>query len=101
MVGKYYVVVWTKRSQQHMRQIFDYICKDSYLEAGKVLEEIIIAANKAISNPEFYPRYKYKIDNDGSYRAFEKFSYRISYRFTEKTIRILRVRHTGREPKDY
>jgi len=70
MVGKYYVVVWTKRSQQHMRQIFDYICKDSYLEAGKVLEEIIIEATRAILIPDFYPGNNYKIDNEGSNLAF-------------------------------
>ncbi|MBK8607580.1 MAG: type II toxin-antitoxin system RelE/ParE family toxin [Chitinophagaceae bacterium] len=41
---------------------------------------------------------KFKENNDGSYRAFEKHHYRISYRFDNRVIRILRVRHTSREP---
>jgi hypothetical protein len=38
---------------------------------------------KAIPNPGFYGPDKYKADNDGSYRAFEKHSYRIVYRYTK------------------
>ena len=101
MVKNLYQVVWTRRSQQHMRNAHDYISKDSPQNALKVLEEIVIAVNKAILNPEFYGPDKYKQDNDGSYRAFEKYRYRITYRFTDKEIRVLRVRHTSREPKLY
>jgi plasmid stabilization system protein ParE len=56
---------------------------------------------KAITNPGFYGLDRYKIDNDGSYRAFEKHHYRIIYRHKGKTIRVLRVRHTKMEPKIY
>lgn len=52
-------------------------------------------------NPHKFPKDKYKLANDGSYRAFEKHTYRIAYRILEFEIRILRVRHTGMEPKDY
>ncbi|MBS1566856.1 MAG: type II toxin-antitoxin system RelE/ParE family toxin, partial [Bacteroidetes bacterium] len=44
---------------------------------------------------------KYKTNNDGSYRAFEKHRYRIVYRFGNNIIRVLRVRHTSREPLNY
>lgn len=79
----------------------EYISKDSPKNAVNVLEDIVTAVNKAIPNPEFYSADKYKVNNDGSYRAFEKHHYRIVYRFTGNIIRVLRVRHTGREPKDY
>ena len=101
MVSKHYDVVWTKRSQQHMRQAYDYISGDSIQNAIKVLEDIVAAVNKANTNPEFYGPDKYKQNNDGSYRAFEKHRYRIAYRFIGKVIRVLRVRHTSREPKIY
>ncbi len=84
-----------------MRRLFDYIRKDSPQNAAKVLEEIVKMAEKAVANPERYGPDKYKIDNDGSYRAFEKYHYRVAYRFQENTIRILRVAHTAREPKTY
>lgn len=101
MVEKGNTVVWTKRSQIHMKLVFEYISKDSHQNAVKFLEDIVAAVNKAIPNPEFYSADKYKINNDGSYRAFEKHHYRIAYRFTGNIIRVLRVRHTSREPKDY
>ena len=101
MVEKKYVVVWTNRSQSHMKQAFNYISQDSPQNAIKVLEDIVYAVNKAIANPEVYGRDKYKHNNDGSYRAFEKHHYRIVYRYNNNIIRVLRVRHTAMEPKEY
>jgi plasmid stabilization system protein ParE len=101
MVEKGYLVVWTKRSQLQMKHAFDHISKDSPKNATKVIEDIVKAVHKAISNPEIYGPDKYKIDNDGSYRALEKHRYRVSYRFSNTTIRVLRVRHTSMEPKLY
>lgn len=95
------IVVWTKRSQNQMKDAFDYISKDSAQNAHKVLEDIVIAVTKAAKNPEFYNPDKFKKNNDGSYRSFEKHRYRITYRFTANTIRVLRVRHTSMEPKMY
>ena len=100
MVEKHQLV-WTKRSQQNMTAAFNYISKDSPQNARKVINDILIATEKAIANPEFYGPDKYKADNDGSYRAFEKHRYRIVYRVTKNIIRVLRVRHTKMEPKIY
>ncbi|WP_369427811.1 type II toxin-antitoxin system RelE/ParE family toxin [Membranihabitans maritimus] len=52
-------------------------------------------------HPGKYPPDKFKTDNDGSYRAFEKFSYRVAYKIKEKEIAILRIRHVKQEPKEY
>jgi len=37
-------------------------------------------------------------DNDGSFRAFEKYNYRVTYKVKETEIIIARVRHISREP---
>jgi len=100
MVAKH-EVVWTKRSQQHMKWIYDYISQDSPQNAIKVLMDIVNVINKVASNPELYKPDKHKKNNDGSYRAFEKHHYRIAYRFSNNVIRVLRVRHTSREPKEF
>jgi plasmid stabilization system protein ParE len=84
-----------------MKAAYKYISEDSPQNALKVIEDIIAAANKAITNPEFYNPDKYKVNNDGSYRAFEKHHYRIVYRYNKGIIRILRVRHTKMEPTKY
>ncbi len=94
-------IVWTKRSQLHMKQAFEHISKDSPKNALKVLEDIIAATSKAIPNPEVYAIDKYKHNNDGSFRAFEKHHYRVAYRFSKNIIRVLWVRHTSREPKTH
>jgi plasmid stabilization system protein ParE len=101
MERRRYRLVWTKQSQQHMRAAYKFISQDSAQNAAKVLDDIVTATEKAISNPGFYGPDKYKADNDGSYRAFEKHHYRIVYRCTKNTIRVLRVRHTKMEPKMY
>ena len=101
MEGKQYEVVWTKLSEKQMKHLYDYISNDSIKNAGVVLNDITAAVNKAINNPEIYNADKYKINNDGSYRAFEKHHYRVSYHFTKNVIRVLRVRHTSMNPKPY
>ncbi|MEP7109704.1 MAG: type II toxin-antitoxin system RelE/ParE family toxin [Ferruginibacter sp.] len=94
-------LVWTRRSQQHMRALYKYISEDSPQNAMKVVNDIVTAAEKAIGNPEYYNPDKFKINNDGSYRAFEKHRYRIVYRYQKSIICVLRVRHTKMEPKNY
>ena len=101
MVDKLYEIAWSKRSQTHMKEAYSHISKDSLKNAAKVLEDIIKAVTKAKSNPEYYNLDKYKSANDGSYRAFEKHHYRISYRVMDNAIVILRVRHTSMMPKKY
>jgi len=101
MVEKGYEVVWTKRSQKQMRQVFKHISKDSIKNASKVVQEIADSVQKATLNPQIYGPDKYKTENDGSYRAFEKHHYRVAYRFSKSVIRVLRVRHTSMEPLEY
>jgi plasmid stabilization system protein ParE len=59
MANQHYEVVWTKRSQQHMKLAYDHISRDSVQNAIKVLENIVAAINKANTNPEFYSPDKY------------------------------------------
>ena len=67
MVEKGYEVVWTKRSQKQIRQVFKHINEDSPKNASKVVLDIAEAVLKARPNPEMYGPDKYKTDNDGSY----------------------------------
>ena len=94
-------LVWTRRSQQHLKALYNYISETSPQNAQKVVTDIITATEKAIANPSYYNPDKFKTDNDGSYRAFEKHHYRIAYRYQKNVIRVLRVMHTKMEPKRY
>jgi addiction module RelE/StbE family toxin len=95
------VTVWTPQAITELRKAFEYISQDSPQNANNVIDEIIALADKLPEQPEMFPPDKYKKNNDGSWRSFEKFHYRISYRITKKDIRIIRMRHTSRTPLQY
>ncbi len=92
-------VNWNKRASQRFRKIYTEILEESYSNAEKVRQEITETIDQLPSHPEKYPPDKYKKDNPGNYRAFEKYSYRITYKHTDMEIRILRIRHVKQEPK--
>lgn len=101
MVAKQFRIVWTKRAEKHLRDAYEHISLDSPQNALKVVGDIAKSIEKAAENPDVYPADKYKLDNDGTFRAFERHKYRLSYRYSGRTIRVLRVRHTKMSPKYY
>ncbi|MDR0794311.1 MAG: hypothetical protein LBE82_13465 [Chitinophagaceae bacterium] len=52
-------------------------------------------------NPEQHAPDKYRLNNDGSYHAYEVYKYRISYHISPAEIRVLRIRHTKMLPMEY
>jgi plasmid stabilization system protein ParE len=95
------VTVWSKRAKTALLEAYVYIRDDSPQNAAKVRDEIIDLTIELPMHPEKYPPDKYKKGNDGSYRAFEIYHYRISYRIMDSEIRIVRMRHTHRTPLSY
>ena len=94
-------ILWSKTAVKQFETAIKYIIADSIVNAEKVSADILKQIVKAAKNPEGFPPDKYKQNNNGSYRAFEKHRYRIVYRFTDNSVQILRVRHTAKEPKKY
>ena len=94
-------IVWWKLALLQLKEAFDYIKKDSLQSAENVRNTIFSATDNLKYNPEIYPLDKYRKNNDGTFRAFEIYSYRIAYQITKSEIRILRVRHTKQEPLGY
>ena len=95
------VTVWAPQAIVELRKAYDYISKDSPQNARKVVDELTRIADQLPVQPEMFPADKFKKNNDGSWRAFEKFHCRISYLITSREIRIVRMRHTGRTPLQY
>ena len=95
------VVVWSYKARLELKKVFDYIALDSLKYAILVRDEIIDLTIALDKHPEKYGLDKYKINNDGSWRAFEKYRYRISYKITPNQIRIVRLRHTSKSPLHY
>lgn len=95
------VIVWENEAKRELRKAYGYILQHSFQNAVKVRQAIIDAVLSLPANPERYSPDKFKIDNDGSWRAFELYRYRISYRVKKNEIRIVRLRHTSRSPQSY
>ena len=101
MVEKEYEVLWNDTAIRHVRNIYDYIQEQSLQNASKVVDEILAATESLKTNPERFAADKYKKNNDGSFRYFEIYQYRVAFRIHNAHIRILRVRSTDQEPLPY
>ena len=96
-------VIWSRLALSHNEIIRKRILKDTKSKeiANKVINAIFDSSDILETHPELYKLDRFKTNNNGTYRAYEVYSYRISYRVLKTKIRILRVRHTSREPLEY
>ena len=94
-------ISWTKSARAQLKSACDYIKQDSAVNSEKVRKRILAAAMSLALHPNKHPADKHKTDNDGSYRAFVVYRYRISYLVQDSEITIMRVRHTSMEPLEY
>ena len=94
-------ISWDIQALQQFNSAIKYIARDSLQGAEKVRKDILEKIDRLITYPTLHNPDKYKKDNDGNFRAFELHHYRVSYYVSPVEIRILRVRHTSMEPKEY
>lgn len=94
-------IVWDTPAMTAFKKQILHIAEDSDKNAEHVRKGILSLIDQLPENPKKFPSDKFKAENDGSFRAFEKYSLRIAYFVGEGQIRILRVRHVKQEPKSY
>lgn len=94
-------IVWNRDAVKYLALQLKEISKESIKNAELIENAILSRLETAIDYPEKYPKDKYKKSNQGNFRAFETHSFRVSYRFTNTQIRILRIRHVKQKPKEY
>lgn len=94
-------VIWTEKTKEQLQEIYLNIAEDSILQADRIFGKLTESTSLLPGHPLRYPPDKYKTDNDGDYRAYEIFHYRISYKITEVAIYIVRIRSTYQNPKQY
>lgn len=92
---------WSRQALLQFNKAILHIAADSVQSAENVQAEILEKIEGIVVSPERYPPDKYKLRNDGAYRAFELHRLRVAYYVGDEVIRILRVRHTSREPQGY
>jgi plasmid stabilization system protein ParE len=94
-------ITWDRQALHYFRDAIRYIRQDSPQNADKVKKEVLEKINELSKRPEIYNPDKYKINNNGNYRAFELHRLRVGYLVKETEIIIARVRNTNQEPLDY
>ena len=88
-------------AKNQLRQAYNYIRKDSLQNAEKVRNRILETIKALAEHPEHHPLDKYCIENDGNFRAYEVYKYRINYYVTDDKIFVTRIRHTKMNPLHY
>jgi plasmid stabilization system protein ParE len=96
-------LVWDRKALDHLKDILAYLSKQSE-QAPRIVKTAILDRLEVIrKSPLVAEPDKLKDPSDKDFRAFVVFSYRVTYQMNtkKKEIRILRVRHTSREPLGY
>ncbi|HZJ20619.1 MAG TPA: type II toxin-antitoxin system RelE/ParE family toxin [Pricia sp.] len=68
-------VVWSKLAFDQLEMAYRDISQDSPQSAQKVKNDILEKASDIAEAPERYPLDKYRKNNDGSIRAFERLDF--------------------------
>ena len=101
MVKKKLKVEWHPEAKVHFIEILKYLQQESEMSVSIVGNAILDTIERLVIHPYANPLDRFKKHNDGNYRAYMVYRYRISYYVDGETIYILRIRHTSREPLEY
>ena len=87
MVKMAYKVIWSNNAKQQLKDIYAFIKKDSQ-QGADLVKNKILESTKILSAGSFiYETDSLKNNNNGNYRAYTIYSYRITYKI-EKTLFI-------------
>lgn len=100
---KPYTIIWDRIALDDFKDILDYLSKQSFQATKIVREGVLFRLNEIKTNPLLFELDKLKDDPNNEFRAFVIYNLRITYQIkpAAKEIRILRIRHSSREPLGY
>ena len=91
-------VIWADEARKSLKEIYQYIKKDSPQNAKKVRKELLRLAGSLNDFPEKYPREPFLDDEPENFRSVTKWSWKIIYEVTDSAIIILMIFHTSQNP---
>jgi len=96
-------IVWSPTSLRQLEEVHEDIFEvsKSLNIPDRVIDDIMSSADVLSLQPEIYTLDENKLNNDGSYRCYEVRTYNVAYRILTDTIRIIRVRYSGKEPREH
>ena len=98
-----YTVIWERKALEEFKTILTYLHNQS-LNASRIVKlKMLDRVELLKSNPRLAEADKLKSHPNSNFHAFVVFSYRLTYQIMEeeKLIRVLRIRHTIKEPLNY
>ncbi len=95
---KHYRVIIPPTAKESLRDIVEYIKKDSPAAAIKVRKKLVAIAKSLKEFPERFSSEVYLIDKPGNYRSVAQWHYKIIYKILDDEVLILRFIHTNRNP---
>ncbi len=98
-----YRLVWDRLALKHFKEILSFLSKQSNQAPIIVKSAVLDRLENIRTNPTGYEIDRLKELPDENFRVSIVFSYRIAYQIKaeKKEIRVLRIRHTSREPIGY
>jgi len=100
---KKYTIVWDRIALEHFKSILEFLSKQSFQAPKIVKDGVMSRLNDVKKNALIFEQDKLKEPPSKGFRAFIIYSYRITYQIKAESreIRVLRIRHTSREPFGY
>lgn len=100
---KPYTIIWDRIALDDFKGVLDYLSKQSSQAPQIVRKGVISLLGEIEKNPLIFEIDKLKEYPNEEFRAFVIYNLRITYQVNAATkeIRILRIRHTSREPLGY
>ena len=97
----HYELIWDAAALDQLEDYLEEVSKQSK-SAPKIIRDRIMNRLKGIKEaPYICSLDRFKINNDGTYRAFTVYSYRVTYSIKKNQINIIRIRHTSKEPLEH
>ncbi|MDO8999349.1 MAG: type II toxin-antitoxin system RelE/ParE family toxin [Bacteroidota bacterium] len=96
-------IIWDRNALDNFKEILTFLSKQSTLAPKIVKEGVLERLDIIRTNALICEIDKLKNNSDKEFRAFIIYSYRITYQIKSdaEEIRIIRIRHTSREPLGY
>jgi plasmid stabilization system protein ParE len=91
-------VIISRKAQESIKGIFEYVKKESSLGTAQKVRSTLITKCKSLKEFSGYSNERYLEELDGEYKSVTIWDYVIIFSLTEKEIRILNVIHTSRHP---
>lgn len=100
---KRFKIIWDRNALDDFKDILDFVLKQSP-QAPKIVKDAIISRLDGLkTNVLVCEIDKLKDPQNKDFRAFVVYSYRLTYqiKYEAREIRVIRIRHTSREPFGY